>query len=267
MTDDSKNTLHDDEYQFPQDEYLSSNTSEKPALTAEEHTETEGLVADIAEENVPVNPSPLHRFAAIIPILKNKRIIIAAVCIIVFVIVLRVMNSHKTPTPPASPPPPAPVQTIAQPTAPIATPIVQQPAYNNDALTTLDSRSTHNESQIRDMQTQITDLQNTLTQSQTTNQTLQKTVTDMAEQIKTLSTQLTKLLAAEKSMHKPKKIVYHLRAVLPDRAWIMSKSGETVSVTVGDTVSGYGTVQQIDPQNGVVITSSGRKIAYGENDY
>ncbi|MCX7125751.1 MAG: type IV secretion protein IcmG, partial [Gammaproteobacteria bacterium] len=78
----------------------------------------------------------------------------------------------------------------------------------------------------------------------------------------------TKVLAEKRPSAKPVKLmVFHLRAVLPDRAWITSTSGETITVTIGDPIQDYGTVQAIDVQHGIIETSSGRKIEYGSNDY
>lgn len=48
-----------------------------------------------------------------------------------------------------------------------------------------------------------------------------------------------------------------LKAVLDGRAWFVTKSGESISVSVGDTIPGVGPVQRIDPDQGQVIMSNG----------
>ncbi|MBH4098098.1 hypothetical protein I5M83_22180 [Pseudomonas aeruginosa] len=48
-----------------------------------------------------------------------------------------------------------------------------------------------------------------------------------------------------------------LKAVLDGRAWFVTKGGESISVSVGDTIPGVGSVQRIDPDQGQVIMSNG----------
>lgn len=48
-----------------------------------------------------------------------------------------------------------------------------------------------------------------------------------------------------------------LKAVLDGRAWFVTKGGESISVSVGDTIPGVGSVQRIDPDQGQVVMSSG----------
>lgn len=56
---------------------------------------------------------------------------------------------------------------------------------------------------------------------------------------------------------------YHVEAVVPGRAWLRDHSGTTITVSKGDQIRGYGYVTNIDPENGVVVTSSGIVIRYG----
>lgn len=48
-----------------------------------------------------------------------------------------------------------------------------------------------------------------------------------------------------------------LQAVLQDRAWFKTKTGETITVSAGDEVKGVGIVQQIDADSGRVIFPNG----------
>lgn len=48
-----------------------------------------------------------------------------------------------------------------------------------------------------------------------------------------------------------------LKAVLDGRAWFVTKGGESISVSVGDSIPGVGSVQRIDPDQGQVIMSNG----------
>lgn len=72
---------------------------------------------------------------------------------------------------------------------------------------------------------------------------------------------------------KPKKkaakplAVYHIRAIVPGRVWIESADGRDVTLRVGDSLEGYGTVEVISPQQGMVLMSNGSYIQYGINDF
>jgi intracellular multiplication protein IcmG len=73
--------------------------------------------------------------------------------------------------------------------------------------------------------------------------------------------------AQKKATQKVIKIpIYHVRAIVPNRAWLESDDGNTVTVKVGDRIYGYGKVELISPKQGMVVTSSGAIIQYGEND-
>lgn len=55
---------------------------------------------------------------------------------------------------------------------------------------------------------------------------------------------------------------YFVDAVIPGRAWLKGEDGTTVTVAVGDKLPGYGTITEINPYSGVVMTSKGA-IPYG----
>jgi|GEM_PF-6558412 len=57
--------------------------------------------------------------------------------------------------------------------------------------------------------------------------------------------------------------VYTVDAVIPGRAWLKNKAGDTSTVAQGDTIPGYGKVTVIDDENGIVITSNGTRFEYG----
>lgn len=248
MTDEQKNKSPDDEYQFPQDEYVS------PESEGETHLDENVSDPAIAEME---NTEKLSIFAKImqqlraLPLLKNKRMLIIIGAVIVVIVGFRLMRGSEPVQPVITPKPVAAVTTPApQPIMPI-TPI-EQP-----------SRA---ESQIKELQAQISDMQNTINQTQAANQALQKTVTDLTTEVQTLTAQLSKK-AVSGPAKKGYSVFFHLRAVLPDRAWITSNTGKELTVTVGDDIRGYGTVRVIDAQQGIIETSSGRKIEYGTNDY
>lgn len=235
MVDQNKNTTPDDEYQFPQDEYVSAQTK------------SEAEVNQDAEHAAVTNKTSLGG----LPFLKNKRILIVFGVVIVLLILFHFIGQSRVPVAPK----PAPAQVVTPAPQPV---VVQQP---NTAFTS------STDQKIQSLESQLSVVQNSLSQSQAQNQTLQQSVAELSAQVQVMSEQLQRLLANEKMPKNANKIVFHLRAVLPDRAWISSNTGQTMSVTIGDRVQGYGIVQSIDVRDGVVKTSSGRKIEYGPNDY
>lgn len=63
----------------------------------------------------------------------------------------------------------------------------------------------------------------------------------------------------------PPRPVYTIRALVPGRAWLQSTDGQSITVVNGDTVPGYGTVQDIDLNGGQVVLSDGTLIGYNLN--
>lgn len=59
---------------------------------------------------------------------------------------------------------------------------------------------------------------------------------------------------------------YYIQAVIPGRAWLMTRNGKSVTVREGTTLPGYGVVQMIDAVQGRVMTSSGRVIRFSQED-
>lgn len=78
-------------------------------------------------------------------------------------------------------------------------------------------------------------------------------------------------------LQKPKKVkkavkqaplpLYYVHAIVPGRAWLESSDGETLTVTIGDKIKGYGVVEMISPKQGMIVMSSGTIFQYGANDF
>lgn len=76
--------------------------------------------------------------------------------------------------------------------------------------------------------------------------------------------------SAEKPMVVPAmrtRVTYSIKAIVPGRVWLDSSKGNSMTVTVGDHLIGYGVVKKVDARLGQVFTSSGKVITYGENDH
>ncbi len=103
---------------------------------------------------------------------------------------------------------------------------------------------------------QAQDLNELNTQVHTLNQAIaqsNKSMSDIAQALLRTQSQL-KLLLAEKAQSRDQLV---LRAVVPGRAWLVDAAGKTLSVAVGDEISDYGKVEQIDDKTATVIMSSG----------
>lgn len=250
MADEQKKQL-DDEYQFPQEEYVSSEQAEA-AAAQEMHSEETASAAQKSTGVAGLVMQALNYFRQMPT--KKKRIVIAVIAAVLIIIVFRLFSS--------SVPAPAPMPQVTQ--QPVMAPQPVQMPSDSGALDSVTSRMSGAESKISNLQSQVTDMQNSLSQLQSTNQSLQQSMASMSAQIQALSSQLQAVVTQSGSKDR---ISYQLRAVVPDRAWVMSNDGETISVTMGDELKQYGTVTSIDAQRGVVLTSSGRKIEYGPNDY
>lgn len=123
---------------------------------------------------------------------------------------------------------------------------------------------------------QLAELSSSLIQSQQSIENLNKNVSALISSLQEIDKKIPPLPSKEihpavkKAMKanaaKKKMIVYHVKAIVPDRAWLESQDGDTVSVRVGDPLDGYGSVQAISPRQGIVVTSSA-VIRYGNNDF
>ncbi len=253
MTD--KNKFHDEEYQFPNDEYVDDLQLEMPAIEEEE--------TPIAAEELVEQPQAASGLRAIWD--NHKRIIIITGAVAAIALVFGVMRMmHKPEAPAASAP--SVVQAVTQPVT-AAQPVIDPQMA--DQLTGLKQDSINNTVMVRQLQRQVQQLDSSLSQSrlsqQQLNQSLMVLVSQMqklTDEVKTLSQPKVKVHAAPAVKPAEPVITFQLRAVVPGRAWIVASDGQSQSVAVGDHVPQYGTVQSINADEGIVITTSGKNIRF-----
>ncbi|MAZ78042.1 MAG: hypothetical protein CMF39_05135 [Legionellaceae bacterium] len=136
--------------------------------------------------------------------------------------------------------------------------------------------------QVEESQKSIVQLRQMQTQTQQHLASVDQSLQQVSNQLSVVATQVGKLsaqmqaLQAEKSheaqlkaeMKKKQdavtraKLNYFVQAVIPGRAWLKSPNGQSLTVTVGDTIPAYGQVLSIDSYSGSVVTSSGHVIQY-----
>lgn len=264
MVDENKNIASDDEYQFPQEEYAGMSEDEAAAS----HSQGQASQSTTRQAR---RRSAVAGFAskfASIPLLKNKRVMGVIVVVIVGGIALHFMGDDSTvqkPAPKKTAQPPVQAQTQPQPQVQqVVKTEVPHSLYGE--LGNLRAHTSQTQTDISQLKAQIADLQNTVTTTSNENKALKASMTNLSGQVESLKNLLDKTLSRLDERH-VKRITYHIRAVVPDRAWLTSNKGKTTTVTIGDKLKQYGFIKQIDADNGIIYTSSGRTIVYGPNDF
>lgn len=155
-------------------------------------------------------------------------------------------------------------QTITPPAQAVAPPQVGPSAAEQAALDRAAQQNQLNQQSMANLQNQI--------------QQLQSQVNDITNSITTINNQMQvianeiKAIATDRSLRgKGLNLVtsgtfYHLKALVPGRAWLQARDGSTTTVTIGDRLPGYGIIQMINTDQGIVTTSSGAVIQYSPKD-
>lgn len=133
------------------------------------------------------------------------------------------------------------------------------------------------EQQMANQKTRLNNLESQVVNMQSTLSDMNAKLSDLSAQVGRLAAQANKPapIVARRKWHLAKHrafkrlgdeggIVYsyQLQAVLPGRAWLIRSDGSTTTVSLGDKIPGYGAVILIDPDAGMVQTSSGAIIKY-----
>ncbi len=250
MTDEHKKNTGDEEYQFPSDEYSVSEEGATDATYAEQQ----------GDETEHVAESDTTSLASRFEFLKNKRIVVTVVIVIVaffgFKLLAPSSNKAQQPVRKAA----VKVQQTAVPSAQV-----------EGQLGALKQQSLSNQQVIRNLRGEVQSLQHSLGTASNANAQLTQSVQQLAAQVQHLNTQIQadtpkKHASKKKALPAPPKITYNLVAILPGRAWIQNNYGKSTTVRVGDVLKQYGEVESINTSRGLVLTSSGKTIRYGADD-
>ncbi len=230
--------------------------------------------------------------ASVFERVKRKNVLIAAGIIVVVLSVYKILDvmfsattapkvTHtKAVTPPAFTAPvvtatPAPVETTP---ATVTTTTVQTrtpettPVNNatNDRINDLEQKDNALHDELTTVTNQLSDMQATATMVNRQLGTLNDAVQNLSNQIAQMQAAAQAVEAAKHKVIVARRYapqpIYFVRAMIPGRAWLMTKSGETLTVSLGDTVPGYGVIQVIDPNRGIIVLSSGAIIGYSPGD-
>lgn len=125
-------------------------------------------------------------------------------------------------------------------------------------LTQLNQQQQKSDAKLKQLQQQVDSINKQFTQL---NNALKKTLVDLQKQITALNhARVTERKVA--ALNKKAQVQYTIQAIIPGRAWLKTQQGKIITVTRGNTVPGYGTVTDIDVENGLVRTRSGAVFSY-----
>lgn len=261
----AENDKDNDEYQF----------SDLDALGPDSDNE---VVATDEAEGPTGKPSSEEARAKLI-----KNAIIAVVVIIVLIIIVKLFSAFfsgkKPETKLASVPQeqaqPAVAVTPPQPPAPIVQQTSQGSVKITQQLTDLESNQQNMQNGISTLNSQLGGINGNLNavsakiaELSTIIANLSAKVEEQSREIDQLTIKRTKAVnTVHRIHHKPgMAIKYYIQAVIPGRAWLIATNGNTLTVREGSTVPGYGVIKLIDPNQGCILTSSGRMIKFSQQD-
>lgn len=167
---------------------------------------------------------------------------------------------------------------------PATTPAVPDNASLHEAVNYY-NQNRQDEQQVSQLGDTVENIGQQVNNLQSTTQNLQSSVDSINAQLTQINTALTALTnqmqiqenrwVQMQKKSKPKRVfhkaavtrdTYQTLAVIPGRAWLKSSRGATITVSVGSSLPGYGTVTNINTQTGVIMMSSGSSIQYAPND-
>lgn len=262
-------TQNHDEYQYPKEEYSEHPASETP----NEHS------AENPAENADVPPPKKSNFISVaIDFLKTQfqtrpRVMFTLVAILALIIFFRIVH-HTATTPsldsntiptisPAATPAPATVAAPA-PSSDFGFDLKKSSKETKD-VSELKKNLSESQNTVADLQMKVHSLEESLATMASSQENINDELLALENQVSQLKADLTAKKTAKKKVIPTVPLVYTLRAAVPGRAWLQGSNNSTISVAVGDPVPQYGKVTQIFPERGMITTSSGKTIQFGNN--
>ena len=257
MNDEKNRVSKEEEYQFPQDEFVQGESTGRPSIETNE--ELEQVAKSAQREKI------MKIYKRTRELIENRIVAFAIVVIILLLFAhffFKSSSSNQAPiiTQPVS------VQPVVQFTQP--SPVVL------DQLSGIKQSANSMHDTIAQLQGQIQTLQSSVNQMEQSHQQYENVLIDLSkklnemqlEQDKLISEQVKKTVKAKSNSIVIPPVDFYTRAVVRNRAWVQSSDGENASITIGDSLRDYGKVVSIDPNTGAINTSSGRVINYAPGD-
>lgn len=254
MTD---NQSTEDEYQYPADEYVESGATAGAG----------SATADDADYGSSQPLSPVEQYLEKLRSMGTRgRIIAVVVVVLVIAIGFRLFgdSSSSSINTPATSTQIAAAEKTRQVQQPIPNQNLAQLQQNESSLDDLKQQVGSSETQIQQIQSQLSQMGAQLTSLSASKDTLNQAVAALAQDVRSLIKKTTKVKRHKKVAAKP--ITYTIRALVPGRAWVSGSNGQSATLVVGDTLKQYGRVTSIQPEKGLVTTSSGKKIVFSLAD-
>lgn len=165
-----------------------------------------------------------------------------------------------------------PPTTFTQPRVETITKTVSDPAIKAK-LNALESYSEQSNQKIKSLNNRLDSFTKAVNELNSKLTTMNSNMALMAQELQSQESYLNKLKAQalakkrkkKKVTYKPRTI-YHIQAIIPGRAWLISNQGSTITVVEGSAIPGYGTVSIIDPHQGHIILKSGKMIKFRVSD-
>jgi intracellular multiplication protein IcmG len=194
---------------------------------------------------------------------RNKNIFILLGTLIAFFIVFKVVTSMMGPKKvvPAVPPAQQATQNNAN---------INEEAAVNRQITTLEQTSADYNNRLEKLESNVSNTVNALSDIEIKLANINNSLQILANEVNQQQTQITALQTANvkpivKREYGPT-VTYTIQAMFPGRAWLTTTGGQTITVRTGSRISGYGNVVDIDTDQGIITTSSGRTIRYNSDD-
>jgi uncharacterized protein YukE len=124
-----------------------------------------------------------------------------------------------------------------------------------------------------DVQSSVQSLNSELSGIQTTLANLTAQLSQMNDEVQSLRAGQETLIRSQikpvkKTIEKKEipKPIYYVRAMIPGRVWLTTAEGTTLTLGVGDKLVGYGVLDSINVDQGIVTFNSGAVIGYSPDD-
>jgi intracellular multiplication protein IcmG len=88
---------------------------------------------------------------------------------------------------------------------------------------------------------------------------------DVTDKVATIEANIKAKAEAAKKVVQPKLENYYIKALISGRAWLVGPDKEYITVIVGDKLKDYGNIVDINPDQGMITTSSGRAIRFASH--
>lgn len=167
-------------------------------------------------------------------------------------------------------------QQIVKPMAPVEMPPQNTAAIEQftQKLSSLEISAENNKNDINKMTSNMAEIQQAVAKMDEKLSNLSYNIQKVTDELATQQNQMVelKLLVTPKPPVKvAKKVVakrqyYYIQAVIPGRAWLKTRSGQTITVSKGSHIPGYGRVIAINPHTEEVIVNTGEVLTYSPED-